>query len=111
MYPRQREKAQREALETIRGFFTEASNAFEKDPAAAHRLVLKARRLAMKVQLTLPVALKRRYCKHCYHYLLPSVNGRVRVQKHRVIIYCLDCKHYTRIPIAKRKPGIKSNTK
>ena len=103
MYPRQREKAQREALETIRNLFSEAGESFKKDPAVAHRLVLKARRLAMKVQLTLPASLKRRCCKHCYHYLLPSVNGRVRIQKHRVIIYCLDCKHYTRIPIAKRK--------
>ena len=96
---RNKDKERREALVEVRELLGKAADAFAKDPAVAHRFVAKARRAAMRVQLVLPIYLKRRYCKHCNHYLMPSVNARVRIQKSRVIIYCLDCKKYTRIPL------------
>ncbi|MDO8642821.1 MAG: ribonuclease P [Candidatus Woesearchaeota archaeon] len=67
-------------------------------PAAANRLVRTARRLAMKFRLRLPSTLKRRVCKHCYAYLRPGVNCRVRLAKQRVIYRCNACKKFMRFP-------------
>ncbi|MBW2974800.1 hypothetical protein KY366_03715 [Candidatus Woesearchaeota archaeon] len=40
---------------------------------------------------------QRQLCKNCYGILIPSLNCRVRTKEGRLIIYCLDCKKYTRI--------------
>ena len=87
----------------IEGYFTEAKTAFKKDQKKANNYVRKARRLAMKYKLRLPRALKRRFCKHCYSYLVPSINCRVRLQKRRVIYYCFNCRKYMRFPYIRKK--------
>ncbi len=87
------------ALQRIRILFNEAAEKFSQTPALAHRYVALARKIAMKVKLKLPRELKRRYCKHCYHYLQSGVNARIRTRGGKVIISCLDCKKFLRIPI------------
>ena len=62
------------ALEKIKTLFKEASK--QKDLKLANRYVDIARKTAMKVNLTIPRELKRRFCKHCYHYLKPGINSR-----------------------------------
>jgi len=57
----------------------------------------KIRYLYMKHKLKLPKTLKRQLCKHCYSVLIPSLNCRIRTKEGKLIIYCLDCKKYTRI--------------
>lgn len=57
----------------------------------------KIRYLYMKHKLKLPKSIKRQLCKHCYTVLIPSINSRIRTKDKKLIIYCLDCKHYTRI--------------
>ena len=87
------------AKKRINFLFQEAKDAFKKDKNLANKYVKTARRVAMKYKIKLPSSLKKRFCKNCHSYLVPGVNSRVRIHKHRVIYYCLKCKHYTRQPI------------
>ncbi|MBI4159472.1 ribonuclease P [Candidatus Woesearchaeota archaeon] len=81
-------------LEKVKTLFKEASK--QKDPKLANRYINIARKAAMKINLRIPRELKRRFCKNCYSYLVPSKNCRVRIHKNKVIYYCLDCKKYMR---------------
>lgn len=103
MKPRFSKKKQKEiAQERIKTLFREAEKAFSKNPALAHRYVKLARKIAMKVKSRIPIELKRRFCKHCYKYLVPGTNCRIRTREGKLIIYCLECKKYTRIPLKKK---------
>ncbi len=64
----------------------------------ANRYVEIARKIKMKYLVPMPIEYKRRYCKHCYSYLLPDVSCRIRISKGKVVIYCNKCKKLTRIP-------------
>jgi ribonuclease P protein subunit RPR2 len=90
------------ARRRIRELFAQAAKMFAIDPALSNRYVHLARKLAMRFKVRMPRMLKRRFCKHCYTYLVPSKNARVRVQNKKVIIFCQSCKKFTRIPVQKR---------
>ena len=92
-------KIQKIAKKRIEFLFQEAKNAFKKDSKLSDKYIKMARRIAMKYKIRLPSELKKRFCKHCHKYLVPSVNCRIRIHKHRVIYYCLSCKHFMRHPI------------
>ncbi|MAF50558.1 MAG: ribonuclease P [Nanoarchaeota archaeon] len=87
----------------IKKLFEEAEKMFKKDKKLSNRYVEIARKIAMKVNLSMPKKYKRLFCKHCYKYLRNGVNSRVRTNKGKVVIYCMECKKYTRIPLTKRK--------
>lgn len=87
------------ALERVNQLFSEADSVFKEDPKRANRYVQLARKIAMKMNLKLPKEIKRKFCKHCYSYLKPGVNSRVRNYKSRITIYCNNCKNFTRIQI------------
>ena len=89
-------KRRKETLQVIRKLFNEAKSQFNKNPDLSNRYVKIARKLAMKVNLKFPRELKRKFCKHCYLYLVPGKNSRVRIHKSRVIYYCFNCKNYMR---------------
>ncbi|MDD5651019.1 MAG: ribonuclease P [Candidatus Nanoarchaeia archaeon] len=89
------------ALERIKQLFQEADLIFKENPERANRYVHLARKIAMKLNLRFPRELKRKYCKHCYSYLKPGINCRIRNYKSRISIYCSNCKKFTRIPIKK----------
>src|SRR3989338_9484492 len=76
------------ALERIKVLFEQAQLRFKEHPELSNRYAKLARTIAMKYKVRIPSELKRRYCSHCYHFLMPGVNSRVRIQKGRVIIYC-----------------------
>lgn len=96
-------KKQKEiARERIKILFAEAEKAFSKNPALSHRYVQLARKIAMKIKTGIPKELKRKFCKHCYKFLMPGANCRIRTREGKLIIYCLECKKYTRI-LLKRK--------
>lgn len=103
MKHRDKSEEKRIALERIKTLFQEAEKVFSRDKTLANRYVSLARKIAMKVKLRFPQELKRRFCKHCYAYLMPGVNSRVRVRLGKVVISCLECKKFMRIPIRKRK--------
>ena len=87
------------AQERIKILFLRAQEIFSTDKSLANSYIALARKIAMKVKTIIPLELKRRFCKHCYHYLQPGVNARVRTRAGKVIISCLDCKKFMRIPI------------
>lgn len=89
---------QKIARENITKLFEQAALRFKEDSKLSDRYVNLARKVAMKYRLKLPKELKRSFCKNCYKYLVPSVNCRIRLYKKRLIIYCLNCRNYTRIP-------------
>ena len=78
-----------------------AKEVFNNDQELADKYVKIARRVAMKHKIKLPRSTKKKFCRHCHRYLVPSVNCRVRLHKHRLIYYCFHCKHYMRHPIKK----------
>ncbi len=80
--------------------FKLAKENFKENHSLSDKYVKIARRIAMKYKIRLPSQLKKRFCKHCHKYLVPGVNCRVRIHKHRLIYYCFSCKHYMRHPIS-----------
>ncbi len=87
---------QKIAVARIKLLFNEAKNVFNKDCKLADKYVKLARCIAMKYKIRLSSQLKKSICKHCHKYLVPSNNCRVRIHKHKLIYYCLNCKHYMR---------------
>ena len=68
----------------------------------ANRYVSLARRISMKYLVPIPPEYKRRFCTHCYSYLLPSRTCRVRIHRNMIISYCSQCHRYSRIPLRGR---------
>ena len=93
--PREQQKIAKGRIEVL---FKQAKETFKEDPKLSDRYVYLARKIAMKYKVKVPSRIQRRFCKHCYKYLVPSVNCRVRVQRGKVIYYCLSCKKFTRLP-------------
>ncbi len=89
-------KERKKVLQVVKRLFDEAKEQFSKHPELSNRYIKLARNAAMKVNLRIPRELKRKYCKHCYSYLVPGKNSRVRIHKSRVIYYCFNCKKYMR---------------
>lgn len=87
------------ATERIVILFQQAEEQFSKNKSLAHRYVELARAIAMKTKVKIPRELRRRFCRHCYAYLRPGVNARVRMRKGKVVISCLECKRFMRIPV------------
>ncbi|MBI5880993.1 ribonuclease P [archaeon] len=86
----------------IDSLFKQAKDVASKQPALATRYISMARKIAMKFKIRLPSEYKRLFCPHCYAFLTPSKNLRVRVHEHRLIYYCLECKKFWRKPLSKR---------
>lgn len=66
----------------------------------ADRYVELARKISMRYLVNIPREFKRKFCKNCYSYLVPSKTCRVRIKNGRLVIYCYNCKRYTRIPFS-----------
>lgn len=94
MLPKQ--KIKQIAEERIEILFKEADKIYKKSIKLANRYIELARKIAMKAKVKIPIPYKRKFCKHCYSYLVPGKTARVRIHKHRVIYYCFKCKKYTR---------------
>ena len=96
-------KSKKAALESISELFLKAHDSFRQSPELANKYVKLARKVGMKNKVKMPRELKRRYCKHCNSYLMPSVNCRVRLTGQKVVYYCLSCKKYMRFPYVREK--------
>ena len=91
-------KAKQEAKALIPKLLKKSKLEYKKgNKKASGTYSKKIRYLSMKYKLKLPRAIKRQLCKHCYGILIPGVNCRIRTKDGKLIIYCLDCKKYTRI--------------
>ncbi len=75
----------------------------EKEALARHevrarRYVDLARRIGMRYNVRVPPEFRRRFCKKCLAYLVPSLNARVRVGSGRLTVTCLTCGSIQRLP-------------
>ena len=95
------------ALAKVGSLFSEAAAAFKKDPALSDRKVRIARRTAQKARLAMPAAFKKRFCRYCGKYWVPGSTVRVRLQKQKVVYYCLACRRYARHPYVREKKARK----
>jgi len=84
------------ALNEITLILNKAKEVFDRKPDLAHKYAKKARRIALKYKIKLPLGLKRKICKNCYGFLVPGKNLRVRTRKGHVVYYCLNCKKFMR---------------
>lgn len=84
------------ALERIKALFKESDKVFKENKALANRYVTLARKMAMKHKARIPKELKRKFCKHCYKYLKPGINLKVRTRKGKVVYCCMECGKYMR---------------
>ncbi len=91
-------KAEQQSLakKKVMELFDSAELKFRKNKSLAGRHVRAARRLAMKHNVRIPKELKRKFCKHCYSYLKPGINLRVRNQNGKVVYTCLECGKFMR---------------
>ncbi len=101
-YHKKSSKVQKIAKARIDFLFGEAKEDFSKDSSTSDKYVGMARRIAMKHKIRLASSIKKRFCKNCYKYLVPGINCRVRIHKHRLIYYCLGCRHHMRHPVGKK---------
>lgn len=87
------------ALERMEILFHRAEQeALHARPARARRYVDLARRIGMRYNVRVPPEFKRRFCKACLAYLVPSVNARVRIGRGHVTVTCLGCGTIQRLP-------------
>ena len=101
---KEKSAGQREiALERIKTLFKEARSVFKEDKLLANRYIEIARKIAMKYKVRIPSDLQKQFCKHCYRFLMPNVNCRIRRHDKKVVYYCLECKHFMRFPYTKEK--------
>ena len=89
------------ARERIAVLFSEAEKAFHEHPEYSDRYVALARKIAMRQRVRIDREYRRRYCHHCYRYLVPGANMRVRVHHGWVAVTCLECKKTTRYRVEK----------
>ena len=102
-YQKKPEKQKQIAKERIEILFKEAKEAFKEDPRLADRYVSLARKIAMKYKVRIKPELKRRFCKHCYKFLVPGANCRVRMHDNKVVYCCSSCKKFMRFPHNEKK--------
>ncbi len=108
MLKREKRLEKRIARERIKILFDLMQRVKGEDYELARRYVELARRIAMRYRIRLG-KLKMLYCKKCL-YPYKSGRFRVRIQKSRVIITCLNCGYVRRIPIRPKniRDGIKN---
>ncbi len=81
------------ANQRIKGLFDLAQNI--KDEELANRYIEIARNIAKKYKIKIS-KYKRNFCKHCYTFLNPGKNARVRLYRGKIIYTCSKCNKFTR---------------
>jgi len=84
------------ARERIEILFKQARLAFYDHPERSNRYVGIARRIAMRQRLRIDREFRRQFCHHCYTFLVPGKNMRVRVHRSYVVVTCRCCNKKTR---------------
>jgi len=98
------------AKQRIQNLFTLAKENITENPKIAQHYVDTARKIAMSAKINLPAEYRRQVCRHCKSFIIPGINCRVRLQQKRephLVITCLKCGGKTRIPLDKRKEGLR----
>ena len=100
MKMRKKDWLQDMAIQRIERLFQFADHEFDEHPDRSNRYVQLARKIGMRYNVRIPKRLKRRMCRHCYSYLVPGSNARVRLRGTYVAITCLVCEKQMRYPYA-----------
>jgi len=105
-----REKSKNQAIkkiarERIFVLFTQARLAFHDHPERSNRYVEIARKIAMRQRIRIDKDLRRQFCHHCYAFLMPGSNMRVRVNRGHVIVTCGLCNKKTRYRVVRPHAG------
>jgi len=96
---RQRGAERRIATERIGILFRLAEGrALARDFSHANRYTSLALRIGTRYNVRIPREFRRRFCRSCHAYLLPSVNCRVRVRQGRITVTCGACGAVRRMP-------------
>ncbi|MDD1705991.1 MAG: ribonuclease P [Methanoregulaceae archaeon] len=90
------------ARERIAVLFCRAGEFFQDDPLKSDRCVALARKISMRHRVRIDRFLRKQFCRHCYRFLVPGRNVRVRIARGKVIMTCLSCGRQMRIPVKKR---------
>ena len=97
--------------ERISILFSKAEEVYNQDPLLSNRYVTLARKISMKLRMRIAPEYKKKFCKHCYSFLMPGKNSRIRINSGKVIILCKECNKFMRIPLLKRITNSKQNIK
>ncbi|WP_321506872.1 ribonuclease P [uncultured Methanoregula sp.] len=89
------------ARERIWVLFGQARQEFHTHPERSNRYVELARKIAMRQRIRIDRDLRRQYCHHCYAYLVPGQNMRVRVHRGNVVVTCRTCNRRTRYRVVR----------
>ncbi|MCX6683472.1 MAG: ribonuclease P [Methanoregula sp.] len=89
------------ARERIEVLFDQARLAFCAHPEWSNRYVEIARRIAMRQRIRIDAGFRRQYCHHCYSFLVPGKNMRVRVHRGNVVVTCHSCNKKTRFRVVR----------
>lgn len=89
------------ARERIEILFGQAKDAFGTHPERSNRYVDLARKIAMRQRIRIDRQFRRQFCHHCYTFLVPGKNMRVRVHRGTVVITCHTCNKKTRIRVVR----------
>jgi ribonuclease P protein subunit RPR2 len=102
-YRKRANQAKRIAKDRIERLFERAQEIGGKDIPLANRYVTQARNMSMRFNVPIQSELRKRFCKHCYTYLVPGLNCRVRTQKEKVVYTCSHCHKFMRFPYLREK--------
>jgi len=91
------------AKERIRVLFEQAKSVFSAHPEMSNRYVDLARRIAMRQRIRIDREFRRRFCHHCYTYLVPGRNMRVRIHGGSVVVTCQTCNKKTRFRVVRSR--------
>lgn len=89
------------AQERIEVLFGQAHKEFREHPERSNRYVDIARRIAMRQRIRIDQEFRRQYCHHCYSFLVPGRNMRVRIHRGTVVVTCHCCNKNTRYRLAR----------
>lgn len=79
-----------------------AEQNFKTHPERTKRYVELARAIGMRYQVRLTRDQKRRICKHCYSWLVPGDNCRIRLKNGTILTTCGACGKMSRRPYYER---------
>ncbi len=92
------------ALERIKILFKLAKEEYKRGRKdLANRYVYIARKIAMKVNLRMPLEYKRQFCKNCGAFWVVGDNVVKRIKKKVIEYTCKECGKKKRIPISPKK--------
>jgi ribonuclease P protein subunit RPR2 len=79
------------AIQRIEILFNLAEETYPRSMPLANRYVEIARNISMKCNVRLGKKERRKFCHHCYSFLVPGVNCRVRLKGRYVVVSCFNC--------------------